>query len=76
MDVVFTHHSTQYLDLKHFAGLPDQFSYPFGKIPLQHLVAIFCGPHKVIFNFVLGMAALSVFHAKQYIQTASLKLLA
>jgi hypothetical protein len=76
MDVVFTHHSTQYLDLKHFAGLSNQFSCSLGKIPLQHLVAIFRGPHKVIFNFVLGVTALSVFHAKQYIQTARLKLLA
>ena len=76
MNVVFTHHSTQYLDLINLAGLPDQFSNPFGKIALQNLAAIFGGPHKMIFNFVLGVAALSVFHAKQYILTASLKILA
>ena len=74
--LIYTRHPKQDLDLKHLAGLPNQFSYPFGNIAVKPLVAMFCGPHKVIFKFVLGMTALSVFHAKQYIQTASLKLLA
>jgi hypothetical protein len=41
---------------------------------LQNLISIFRNPYKMIFNFILGMTALSIFHAKDYKTTASLKL--
>ena len=74
MDMVLTHNSTQYLHLKFFTRLANKLPYSQGYISLQNLVTVFCYPYKMIFNLVLSMAAMSVFHASQYIQTASLKL--
>ena len=74
MNMVPAHNTTQYLNLEIFAGLPYKVPYSLGKWTLQNMIAIFCHPNKMIFYLVLGMAACSVFHARHYKATASLKL--
>ena len=64
--MVLAHHTAHYLNLKSLAGLAYEFSQSLRKVPMQNLVTVLGYPHEMIFNFVLGMAPLSIFHAKQY----------
>jgi hypothetical protein len=54
----------QDLDLQILANLANKLSQPERQVPLQHLVAVFGYPHKVIFNLKLGMTASAVFHGQ------------
>jgi len=72
--MILAHNSTQYLNFKIFAGLANKITYSLGKVTLQNMVAILRHPYEMIFNFILGMAACSIFHTKEYKTTAGLKL--
>ena len=74
VDMVLAYYTSQYLNLKVLTSLPDKITNSLCKFSLQNLISIFRYPYKMIFNFILGMTALSIFHAKDYKTTASLKL--
>ncbi len=73
MDVILTDNFTQYLNLEHFA-LTYKLYHSFSQRTTQNLITVFRGPCGMISNFIFGMTALTVVHAKNYIQTASFKL--
>lgn len=74
MSVILTDNFTQYLHLEHFASLTYKLRHSFSQRPIQSLITVFRDPFGMVPNLILGMTALTVFHAKYYIQTASFKL--
>jgi len=74
MGVILTDNFTQYLNLEHFASLTYKLYHSFSQRTIQNLITVFRGPCVMISNFILGMTALTVFHAKYYIKTAGFKL--
>ena len=74
MYMVFTDCTTQDLNLEVLAGLAYKIPCPFSKITPKDMITVFRNPDEMIFNSILGMTSASVFHTRQYKQTASLKL--
>ena len=68
MDMVFAHNTPQNLYLESFTNLADKFPDTKCQIALQQMVAIFRDPHKMVLNFILGMASLSIIHPNVIIQ--------
>ena len=71
MDMVPTDHTTQYLNLVPLACLTDQLANPESNISDQHLVTVFGDPNEMVFDLVLCVAALAVFHDREYKSAAS-----
>jgi hypothetical protein len=63
MHVIRAHHAIHYPDLKGFARLSHQLSYPFRHLPVQYLVPVLRYPYKMVLNLKNCMAAVSVIHA-------------
>lgn len=58
MDVVFSFPFRKYLYLENLTFLTDKLSNSFGKTVLQHLVAKFSGPNKIVFNSMTTFACI------------------
>ena len=71
MHMIFTHNTPQYLDFKPLTCLPDKLAHSQSHIPLQHMIAVFGDPDKMVFDFEFCMAALSIIHVGNYRPTAS-----
>ena len=71
MDVILTDHSSQDLNLVPFTCLTDKFAYSDGKVSHQHGVAVLGDPDEVVFDLVLCVATLAIFHGCQYKSAAS-----
>jgi hypothetical protein len=71
MHMIFTHNTPQYLDFKPLTRLPDKLPHSQSYIPLQHMIAVFGDPDKMVFDFEFSMAALSIIHVGNYRPTAS-----
>jgi len=71
MDVILTHNSSKNLNLVPFTRLADKFTNSEGKVAHQHVVTIFRHPNKMIFDLVFRVAALAIFHGRQYKSAAS-----
>jgi predicted nucleic acid-binding Zn finger protein len=69
--MVFADNTSQYLNLKSLARLPNQFTNPEGKIALQHMVAVLGHPNEMVLNLGFCMTPLAIFHADNYTSTAS-----
>ena len=68
MDMVMAHNTPQNLYLEPFTNLADKFPDMKCQSALQHVVAIFCGPHKMVLCFIFGMTSLSIIHFSILIQ--------
>ena len=62
VNMILAHNSTQNLNFKHRTGLSRQVPHTKCNVSGQHLIAIFGDPNKVIFNFVLRVRSLAIFH--------------
>jgi hypothetical protein len=62
MDVVFAHHPFQHAHIQRVTRLAQQVSAAQLHVSCQHLVAVFCAPHQLHFQFVDSMAACSLLH--------------
>ena len=71
MDMVLTDHTTQYLNLVTLASLTDQLANSESNISDQHLVTVFGDPNEMVFDSVLCVATLGVFHDREYKSAAS-----
>ena len=63
MHMIFADNTSQYLNFKSLAGLTDQLAHPQGKFSMQHMVAIFCYPNKMVLNLEFCMTPLAIIHA-------------
>lgn len=70
MDGVLSDNFTQYLNLEHFPSLTYKLYDSFSQRPIQNLITVFRDTCGMISAFILGMTALTVFHAKYFVQTA------
>lgn len=71
MDMIFTDHSSQDLNLVPFTCLANKVAYSGGKVSHQHGVAVLGDPDEVIFDLVFCVASLAIFHGCQYKSAAS-----
>ena len=62
VDMVFADDPPQNMDLQLLTDLPDQLPYAQRQIALQHPIAIFGRPDKVILDLIFGMTAFSIVH--------------
>ena len=62
--MILTDHSSQDLNLVPFTSLANKFAYSDGKVSHQHGVAVLGDPHKVVFDLIDRMAAVSVVHPR------------
>ena len=60
--VIATDNPFDYPDFERLAGLSHQLSHPQRHLSLQYLVAVLGDPHKVIFDLINRVAAVSVVH--------------
>ena len=71
MDMILTDHSSQDLNLVPFTCLANKFAYSDGKVSHQHRVSVLGDPDEVVFDLVLCVATLAIFHGCQYKSAAS-----
>ncbi len=66
MHMIFADNTTQYLDFKPLTCLPDKLTHPQRHVSLQNMITVFCNPNKMVFDFELCMAPLSIIHVADW----------
>ena len=66
MHMIWTHISTDYIDVIRWADFPYYFYTSFSNITVQHSVPILCTEHYMVFYTVHAMWTSSVCHASQH----------